>query len=236
MGVNQIITPRWEWRSFGGVFDAIESLMSGPVRTTHEIYVLCESSETNVKIRDHVIEVKELQRTLHGLELWTPVFKAPFPLGQESIRRVFELWPLPPPSMAGAPYAELEFITEVVSEVSGLHIIGLAKTRRQAIVDGCVIESGAVNVAGRIVQTVAVEMEDPDRVRRMVHELKLDQFENVNYVNFLKHVLHLRMRPTAAAPPEGACHEEDSLPLVRPVGALPGDPVAGAASPGDSRR
>jgi hypothetical protein len=235
IGVNEIITPRWEWRSFGGAFDAIETRVSGPSRTSHEVYVLCDSSDTNVKIRDHVIEVKVLQRMHHGLELWSPAFKAPFPLNAPAIRRVFELWPLPAPALRGDPYSELEFVTELAGEVAGLHVIGIAKTRRQSLVDQCQVEIGAISVAGRTVPTVAVEMTDPEHVLRVVRDFHLDHYENLNYVNFLKHVLQLRILPPAIAPPEGASHEETALPLGRTPGALPRDPLAGA-NPGAARR
>ena len=79
------IVPRWEWRTFG------EPLASrGTCWTTRapdstqesdELYVVSAHSDASVKVRDGLMDVKHLHRVDEaGLELWTPVMKAAFPL------------------------------------------------------------------------------------------------------------------------------------------------------------
>ena len=78
------IIPRWEWRSFGRRFPSAEErlarLTPGGVQESDEVYLLSASGD-NVKVRDALMDVKVLQETnADGLEQWTPVMKAGFPL------------------------------------------------------------------------------------------------------------------------------------------------------------
>lgn len=228
--MNQLITPRWEWRTFGAAFDQVDAQLSGERRTSREIYVLCDSSNTNVKIRDDVIEVKVLDRVRHGLELWSPSFKAVFPISRDDIRTVFLQWPLPPPPMSELLYTPQQFITEILSWSPNLHVVGITKARRQAVIDRCLVEVSSVSAGGHTVQTAAVEMADPDHALRMIRTLHLDQLENVSYVTFLKRMLHLRPLPDLNAPPEGASHEHPALPLVRAARVADGDAGVGASA------
>ena len=78
------IIPRWEWRSFGRRFPSAEErlarLTPSGVQESDEIYLLSASGD-NVKVRDALMDVKVLQEiNADGLEQWTPVMKAGFPL------------------------------------------------------------------------------------------------------------------------------------------------------------
>jgi exopolyphosphatase/guanosine-5'-triphosphate,3'-diphosphate pyrophosphatase len=78
------ITPRWEWRTFGSDFGEVEARLrasSSGRRHSAETYVVSGDLGINAKIRDGALDIKVLQEVdRHGLELWLPVVKAPFPL------------------------------------------------------------------------------------------------------------------------------------------------------------
>ena len=79
------IVPRWEWRAFGEHFGAAEdgfaALEPERIQESDEVYLLSRLVDENVKVRDDLLDVKELERVNRdGLEQWTPVLKASFPI------------------------------------------------------------------------------------------------------------------------------------------------------------
>jgi len=84
---------RWEWRAFGeDIAQAERHLTALQAERDHEsddLYVLSAGSDASVKLRDGVVDVKELQRVRpDGLQQWKPVLKAPLPLDAGSANRV----------------------------------------------------------------------------------------------------------------------------------------------------
>ena len=95
------ITPRWEWRSFGRRFGQAEGslakLAPGGVQESDEIYLL-SGAGANVKVRDALMDIKVLREVnADGLEQWTPVMKAAFPLPADEVAKVFDALGLPIP-------------------------------------------------------------------------------------------------------------------------------------------
>ena len=89
------VVPRWEWRSFGDRFDDADELLAGlaadRVQESDEVYFLSLNSDASVKVRDGLMDVKRLvQVDEQGLELWTPVMKAGFPLSATDAAAVLE--------------------------------------------------------------------------------------------------------------------------------------------------
>lgn len=83
------IIPRWEWRSFGQHFGEAEARMAAltpeAVQESDEVYLLpgagLSAASGNVKVRAELMDIKILQQVnADGLEQWTPVMKAGFPL------------------------------------------------------------------------------------------------------------------------------------------------------------
>ena len=90
----EAITPRWEWRTFGSSFgpaeDAFARLTPERVQESDEIYVVAPDGDT-VKVRDALMDIKVLREVdANGLEQWTPVMKAEFPMSAADVGRVFE--------------------------------------------------------------------------------------------------------------------------------------------------
>ena len=98
------IIPRWEWRSFGPRFGEAEkrlaALTPSGVQESDEVYLL-SGAGGNVKIRAALMDIKVLRQVnADGLEQWTPVMKAGFPIGATDAARVFEALQLPVPSLS----------------------------------------------------------------------------------------------------------------------------------------
>ena len=93
------IIPRWEWRSFGRRFGDAESKLAkitpSGVQDSDEIYLL-SGAGGNVKIRDALVDIKvKREVNAEGLEQWTPVMKAGFPLPAIEVAKVQQALDVP---------------------------------------------------------------------------------------------------------------------------------------------
>ena len=83
-------TLRWEWRTFSPSLADLEAKIGSAVRIapcqSDEIYLLNSATPHSAKIRGAVLDVKRLvQVDPSGLELWSPAFKAAFPLAHFTV-------------------------------------------------------------------------------------------------------------------------------------------------------
>jgi hypothetical protein len=198
--VDQFGIPRWEWRAFAPSFDVLDPLMPAEFEIAHEIYILNATTDANVKIRGGAIDSKTLEKVDHGLELWKPTFKAPFPLCQRDVREVCRHLGVAIPAALFLPcYSAPDFIVDIACCMPGIHVIGVNKTRRHLMVDGCSVERASVSAAGKVAQTAAIESPDAGAVLRLIRRLELDRLDNVNYVEFLKSLLAMQPVPVGAS-------------------------------------
>ncbi len=185
------IKARWEWRTFGESFGdgeaKIRAFPCDKVRHSSEIYILSKKSLDNTKIRDMLMDIKTLQQ-VNGdkLEQWFPVMKAGFPLDHDTLKRVFGAWKAAPPAFQRESYGYEQFLEELVKPHADLRAVAVDKERHGFMINGCIVEIANLSFDGRPIRTVAVEMEDPDTVIQTVRDMKLDSFENVNYLKALK--------------------------------------------------
>ena len=190
------LTPRWEWRTFGTTFGEAEArIRTGPALVQHhrETYVVCATSDANVKVRNHRIEIKALlDRNRDGLERWQPAFDAPFPLDLRALELVFAAWRLPVPRLMLESYALDEFLSDLVEPHAALTAVHVGKQRQGFAIDECLVEITEVTFNGAPLRTIAVEMPEPARVIETVRKLGLARFENVSYVKALKRFLASR--------------------------------------------
>lgn len=190
--MNEIVTPRWEFRAFGPSFDVLEPLLPEFFEIAHETYILSEAVDASVKIRGDQLLIKTLVDVRHGLELWRPVLRATFPLCHREVREVCTHLGVAQPEMLFQPcFNAADFITDIACCTDGVHVIGVNKTRRQVPVDGCIVHRAAVAAAGRSVQTASIESADALGARRVMHRFGFDQLENVSYVEFLKRLRNI---------------------------------------------
>jgi exopolyphosphatase/guanosine-5'-triphosphate,3'-diphosphate pyrophosphatase len=177
---------RWEWRTFGpDLGQAARRLTMLPtehVRDSDEVYVLSPLSDASVKVRDGLLDVKELQRVRpDGLEQWLPVLKVPLPIDSRAAHRVLaalgvDAWLDEPPVTVQA----------LAAVAPGLRVVAVHKRRRHYTLGGCMAELTEIAVAGSRAQTIAVEAEDPALVGSTVLALGLGGRENVSVARGIK--------------------------------------------------
>ena len=179
------IRPRWEWRSFGRRFGAAEAhlaqLTPSGVQESDETYLLAPAGG-NVKIRDALMDIKVLREVnADGLEQWTPVMKAGFPIPAAEAVRVLEALALPVPKPMRASYTQDEFIAQFAAPGAAVRVVTVHKRRVRYTVGGCMAELSDVVVNGKPTRTLAVESEDAAGVMQAVRELGLGGYSNTSY-------------------------------------------------------
>jgi len=184
------ITPRWEWRSFGQRFgeagQRLAALTPGGVQESDEIYLL-SGAGGNVKIRAELMDIKVLREvSADGLEQWTPVMKAGFPLPAAEATKVLAALGLPLPAPVRASYTLDEFLGQFAAPGGAVRAVNVHKRRVRYTVGGCMAELSDVVANGKPTRTLAVESEDAAAVIRAVRELGLGGYTNTSYPRGLK--------------------------------------------------
>jgi len=179
------IRPRWEWRTFGQRFGPAEAafatLTPGAVQESDELYLLSAAGD-NVKVRDDLMDIKVLQEVgADGLQRWTPVMKAAFPLAKDEAARVIEALRLPAVPLGREAYTLDQFLDEVVAPGRTIRVVRVHKRRVRYTVDGCMAEVSDVTADGRSTRTVAIEAEDRTAVVAAVRGMGLGGYANVDY-------------------------------------------------------
>jgi exopolyphosphatase / guanosine-5'-triphosphate,3'-diphosphate pyrophosphatase len=188
------IIPRWEWRSFGSNFGDAEArlIVHGPDKLQHsdEIYLLSSVNDANVKIRDGLMDIKQLEQTdTHGFELWRPVLKEAFPLPAATIQAVFAALGVP----ATQEYASITLDQLLAGLASDLRLrtLEVHKTRTRYHLEACMAELTEIIADGKTIHTMAVESEDPFRIASALQVLGLEGIENVSYPRGLKRLVKM---------------------------------------------
>jgi exopolyphosphatase/guanosine-5'-triphosphate,3'-diphosphate pyrophosphatase len=179
------INPRWEWRSFGQRFGEAEARLAAltptGVQESDEVYLLSGAGD-NVKVRDALMDIKVLREVnADGLEQWTPVMKAGFPLPAAEVARVFESLRLPVPALSRASYTLDEFIEAFAQPGGPIRRVNVHKRRVRYRVGGCTAEFSDVVANGKPTRTIAVESTDAQGVIRAVRDLGLGGYANTSY-------------------------------------------------------
>ena len=179
------ISARWEWRTFGPGARVAErrwrDVEPTAEQVSDEVYLLSEGGET-VKVRDELMDVKKLLETDEfGLQQWSPVMKASFPIGHAELERVFDALNVPLPQLAREHYTFDEFRSELTGSGRGIRAVDVHKRRVRYRPDGCSAEVTEVTADGVAGSTVAVEGEDGAAVVSVVRSLGLDDYFNTAY-------------------------------------------------------
>ena len=185
------IVPRWEWRTFLDVFDTAGTPLDGQaseVVESPELYVVAATGGDIVKVRNELMDVKHLHQVdADGLEQWSPVLKAGFPLSATDVAAVLvALGVEPAGSLARTAYTQAELLAEVVDPHPSLFAVNVHKTRRRYRVGGCLAEVTDVDTDHGSTLSVAVESEDAARVAEVVGALGLPIWPNLNYARQLR--------------------------------------------------
>ncbi len=191
------ITPRWEWRTFGDNFNGsanpFGAYTSKGTQDSDEIYFLSPVTSENVKVRDGLMDIKKFQQSNpDGLEQWKPVLKQGFPFPASEVSKVFDVLGIALPHMERSEYTLEQFIDELAKPVPGLRVVQVHKTRTRYNVEGCMAELAEVSADGKKTLTIAMELEDAERVIATVRKLKLDHYENISYPRGLKQMVGMK--------------------------------------------
>lgn len=183
------IIPRWEWRTFARQIEPRIDLAAQP-KTRHavssEIYLVCETSDDNPKIRDDKMDIKHLQRIdADGLEQWKPVMKADFPLSADQLREVYRTLELGTPREEGATIG-MEAFLALLGGDRRVRAVRVDKVRDLFDVGGCIVEAADVSFDGDAYRTLAVEDPDPRKVVDTIAALGLSGRDNLNYVKAIR--------------------------------------------------
>jgi exopolyphosphatase/guanosine-5'-triphosphate,3'-diphosphate pyrophosphatase len=185
------IVPRWEWRAFGGDFGAAEdrfaALEPDRIQESDEVYLLSRHVDENVKVRDDLLDVKELERVdRDGLEQWTPVLKASFPIPAAELEGVLARLRADLPALTREEYTLDQLLDELVRPSGDLLGVRVHKRRQRYPIGGCMTELTSLRTDVGDTRTVAVESEDPELVQATRRELGLDAVPNVSFPRGLK--------------------------------------------------
>ncbi len=189
--MNKII-PRWEWRTFGDKFEDAENKIkkqgNGRHRQRSEIYILSQKSNDNTKIREGLMDIKSPIRINEetGLEQWTVVTKADFPIHINDLVVVYKAFGIPMPYLEKDQYSYSEYLNELIKPNSHLKIVDVHKNRHGYIIDDAIVEIAEVKFDEYETKTIAVEHANPDLVLETMKKLELTDYENINYIKAMK--------------------------------------------------
>jgi hypothetical protein len=179
---------RYEWRVWGERLDDVAARMEGAsprldTRDSDETYfVPTNRGDVNPKVRDGQLDVKVLRNVRDGFEQWEPRIKAPLPVPVTLVAYgLFALLDIDPPDFSREAYSLDQLLAEVVGPHPALIAIEVSKRRHAYVVQGCTAEFAEVDVAGRAMQTAAVESTDLVTLRRAWRDVGLDEYDNINY-------------------------------------------------------
>jgi exopolyphosphatase/guanosine-5'-triphosphate,3'-diphosphate pyrophosphatase len=182
--MNEIV-PRWEWRSFGRQFGEAQArlmaLAPQGMQESDEVYLL-SGAGGNAKIRDGLMDIKVLREVnAEGLEQWTPVMKAGFPLSAAQAAETVESLGLPVPALSRPAYT-LEGLIEELGRAGGaIRMVKVHKRRTRYTIGPCMAECSDVVANGKPTRTIAVESTDAQAVVRAVQGLGLGGYTNTSY-------------------------------------------------------
>jgi exopolyphosphatase/guanosine-5'-triphosphate,3'-diphosphate pyrophosphatase len=186
------IIPRWEWRTFGEDLkdgeEAIKKYEMSRIKESKEIYILSKKSNDNTKIRDELMDIKTPIRinSETGLEQWTVLMKAGFPIHINDLALVYKAFGLPLPYLEKDEYSYQEYINELIGKNPDLMMVDVEKKRYGYIIDDAIVEIAEVKFNNIPIKTIAVEHANPELVINTVKKLGLDKYENVNYIKAMK--------------------------------------------------
>jgi exopolyphosphatase/guanosine-5'-triphosphate,3'-diphosphate pyrophosphatase len=185
---------RWEWRTFSPSLADLEARIGLAVqiapRQSDEIYLLNSATPHSAKIRGGVLEVKRLEQVdPSGLDLWSPAFKAGFPLPGPMVQSAFSALGLPHPIIQRGVYTLDEFLAEIVDRNPLFRSAQVSKWRRQFTFGGCAAELVRLRIGAIAQDSFCIEDEAPGHVIAALRELGLDSHANINFPAGLERAL-----------------------------------------------
>jgi len=193
---------RYEFRAFAQGFGPVAARLrqqaSSPEITESKQIYLVTSHENghNVKVRSGDLEAKALVTVSHGLEQWRPVLRESFPLPGDFLQeRLFPLLGIATVKFNRTQYSLEELLDHVRSSCPGLFLVHVFKRRMRVTLRHCLAELDELLINGAAIESLAVESEQERDVLRVMQEIGVDEYENLNYPLAIRRVLGLESWP-----------------------------------------
>ncbi len=207
MQVGEISKPRFEFRTFGQDFEESAKRMarlSVPIpekvweRESDEIYIMSKTNDiNNTKLRDGKMDIKTYVQTVDGLEQWNPLMKGEFPIAKEVlVNDVFPAFQVKMPELTKDTYTVEEFLA-MIDAHPDLQGVRVHKQRFGYMVNDTLCEVGNVLINGAKLVTINSESTEVDDIKKTLEDVKLTDFENINYLQAIKRVIGWINKPLA---------------------------------------
>ena len=205
--IGEISKPRFEFRTFGQDFSESSKLMaelSIPVpekvyhRQSNEIYIVSRTNNiNNTKIRDGKMDIKTYVQIVDGLEQWNPLMKAEFPISSTILQNdVFPAFQVEMPELKKDKYSMSEFL-EMIDTNPDLQAVRVHKERFGYMVNDTICEVANVLINGAKVVTINSESTEIEDIIKTLDAVKLNNIENINYLQVIKRVIGMINKPLA---------------------------------------
>ena len=183
---------RWElrvWEVGETVHDRLYALSPDPEITAQiDCYLIGPRYEFNAKIRDDVLEVKQLLERRAGFQRWAPDWSSEEPHEPGELNRLLvELGADRNDDLE--PMSNSQLI-DLVNSARGLKAVDVTKKRRNFDLGDVLAEISEIEIDGTEPRScVVIESTSIDRMREMRDHLALEGVPNVALHNAIKHVL-----------------------------------------------
>lgn len=183
---------RWELRAWDvddTVHDRLYALSPDPDITAQvDCYLIGPRYEFNAKIRDEVLEVKQLLERRGGFQRWAPDWTSEPPHQPSELNRL--LVELGADRIEDLDPLSNSQLIDLVSSASRLKVVEVSKKRRNFDLGDVLAEISDIEIDGAEPRScVVVESTNLDRMREMRDHLGLEGVPNVALHNALKHML-----------------------------------------------
>lgn len=197
MSEYENVKPRFEYRTFATSFD--EEVLNiirnqhqcSGFRQSEEIYIMSQNnSVNNTKLRDNKMDIKCFVKELEGYEQWNPHAKFQFPLAATRIQEeLFPAFEIECPPLERAEYTQNQFVSEIIDAHPLLSGARVMKRRFATTVENCIAEYAEVFINGAKLLSISIESTELNDLNRAKQLLKLDRYENINYLVAIKRVI-----------------------------------------------
>lgn len=178
---------RYEFRCWDDDFAPQAAILESDWATlgeerSRETYLLGGTDRFSLKIRDGRFEVKEKLKTEGMLELWRPVAGIAFPLSMDELAPWLEqAFGLGGAATQGGEDVEEQALPTLLARHGVGQALVVEKHRRRYGLAGVLAEHVAVAAAGRHLQCVAAEGEEPSLLFTGLRLLHVEERENLAY-------------------------------------------------------
>ena len=159
------VIPRYEFRIFGNNLDKYEDKIKElsqkeMTRQMDSVYLLTPwKRKNNIKIREGVMDIKNLEQEYKGLQQWNPVLVGEFPIKANVIKSVvFPALGIESPVFERKEYTLKQFVDEVVTIDPDLAVAYVWKIRHAYTIGGCITEIAEIKVNGASIKTICIEV------------------------------------------------------------------------------